>query len=445
MYEDQNEDEKIFLTSKSLSGQPHLRSELAQEILSRQPGFLENWSLVIFMGLLLLMLGATWFVHYPDIINTHAILTAENAPKEIIVRQEGRLIKLFVKNNEELKKNDTIGWIESTASHKEIIALSQQLDNTVYLLRNGHPQDVFKLFNKYFNNLGEIQPAYQQFINAKQLFSDYASNGFYQRRMSSLEDDVLSLNNLNLNLLKQKDLTEQDVDLAKETFNINKQLLDKKVITEDEYRTEKSKYVNKEKNIPQLEASLYTNEMQKRDKLKEIQQLGHDMDQQKTIFQQELQSLKSQIDDWMRKYLLLAPIDGRVSFTTSLQENRYLKSGLVLGYINPEVSNYYAETILPQNNFGKLDTGLRIQLRFDAYPYEEWGFIDGTLNYISNVPTDSGFLATIRLDKGLITNNNKQLHYKSGLKAQAIIITKDMRLLERFYYSFIKSTSIESK
>lgn len=62
---------------------------------------------------------------------------------------------------------------------------------------------------------------------------------------------------------------------------------------------------------------------------------------------------------------------------------------------------------------------LQVQLRFNAYPYEEFGFISGRLNYISKVPSDSGFLATIRLKRGLTTNYGKSLPYKTGLKAEA--------------------------
>lgn len=438
------EDEQTPLLSKSLSTYS-LRSEMAQEIISRQPGFIENWALVIFLGLLLLMLGATWFVHYPDIISSRAVLTAKNAPKELIVRQEGRLIRLFAVNNEYLKRGESIGWIESNASHEEVLKLSKMLDSSLSFLYTNKNQNISKIFDLSFRNLGELQQAYQKFILAKQLYNDYAKNGFYVNKMDILQSDIKSLSSLSQNLLKQKSLTELDLLLAKESFDINKILLDKKVITEGEYRNEKSKYVNKEKTIPQLEASLFANDIQKQDKNKEVLQLQHDINQQQTIFQQEIQNLKSQVDDWIRKYVIKSPIDGKVYYVTSMQEDRYLKGGTLIGYVNPKESEYYAETTLSQNNFGKLDTGMRVQLRFDAYPYEEWGIVEGKLRFISNIPTDSGFLSLITLEEGLITSDKRKLIYKNGLKANALIITQDMRLLERLYYSFIKSASIQNK
>ena len=68
-------------------------------------------------------------------------------------------------------------------------------------------------------------------------------------------------------------------------------------------------------------------------------------------------------------------------------------------------------------------------------------FVKGRLNFISKVATDIGFYATATLDKGLIPNFRNRIQYKNGLKAQALVITKDSRLLKRIYYSIIKITS----
>jgi HlyD family secretion protein len=40
---------------------------------------------------------------------------------------------------------------------------------------------------------------------------------------------------------------------------------------------------------------------------------------------------------------------------------------------------------------GEADTVMQVQLGFDAYPYQEMGFVKGKLNHISKIATDSGF------------------------------------------------------
>jgi HlyD family secretion protein len=223
---------------------------------------------------------------------------------------------------------------------------------------------------------------------------------------------------------------------------MNKILLDEKVISPDEYRTAINAYLNKKMAIPQFNASILSNENQQREKTKELQQLDHDMQQQKLIFVQALHTLKSNVDDWKHKYILQSPINGTVFFSLPLQQNKFIQQGQLLGYVNPASSLFYAEIYIPQNNFGKADTGMQVQLRFDAYPYEETGFVKGKLSYISKIAADSGFYAKVRLDNGLITNLKNHIQYKNGLKAEALVITKNMRLLQRIYYSIVKATSI---
>lgn len=423
-----------------------LRSEMAQEIISRKPNFTEKWALFIFIGILLLFLSGTWFIRYPDFIEVQAVLTAANAPKEIIIRHEGRLVKLFMDNsNVRVKKNEILGWIESTANHEEVLELSQRLDSSIDLLNNSQGARVSGLFNNHYNNLGEIQQEYQSFITALQTFNDYMVNGFYARKKGMLKIDMKHLMRTNKTIQDQKQLTAQDLKLAEETYNMNKKLVNQNIISKEEFRQEESKFLNKQMALPQLEAAVLSNETQSREKLKEIQQLDHDVSQQEVLFRQAIQSLKSSVDDWKKKFVIQSPIDGKVSSVIRLQENQFLQAGMLIGYISPDDAHFYTEAHLPQGNFGKVDTGLHVQLRFDAYPYQEVGFVEGTLDYISNIATDSGFYATIKLDNGLITNNHKTITYKNGLKADAIVITRQMRLLQRMWYSMSKAVNMENK
>jgi len=442
MTEEITDPENEFLISKTISNKINQPSELAQEVISGESGFIERWALSLFFGILLLLFASSWFIKYPDVIEAKAILTAKNAPKEIIPRQDGRLVRLFVYNNEPVIKDQVIGWLESTASHQEVIELSKQIDSSIVLLNSNQVSKVSELISKRYYNLGEIQTGYQQFITSWQQFNDYMVNGFYSKKKLLLEDDIRALDSAKQTIQSQRKLTKQDLKLAEETFDMNKKLIDEKVITKEEFRVEKSKYVNKEMSIPQLDATLLGNQTQIRDKLKEIDQLDHDLAKQKVIFGQTLQSLKSQIGDWMIKYVLKSPVNGKITFIIPLQENQYLQAGKLLGYINPNDSHFYAEANLSQYNFGKVHTGLSVQLRFDAYPYQEMGFVEGKLDYISSIPSDSGFLATVRLTNGLMTNNHKLIPYKDGLRAQALIITQNMRLANRLYYNIIKSTSV---
>ena len=91
------------------------------DIISKRPPFFVRWGIPIFLALLLLLITATWFIKYPEIIQGSAVLTGDNAPKEIVPKQSGRLTALFVKNNQQVKQGDIIGWLESNAATQAVI------------------------------------------------------------------------------------------------------------------------------------------------------------------------------------------------------------------------------------------------------------------------------------------------------------------------------------
>jgi HlyD family secretion protein len=85
---------------------------------------------------------------------------------------------------------------------------------------------------------------------------------------------------------------------------------------------------------------------------------------------------------------------------------------------------------------------MKVQLRFDAYPYQAAGFITGTVTHVSNIVSNGVFVGIVQLDKGLVTSRHKTIPYQPGLTAQALIITKRTRLLERLYASIVKAASV---
>ena len=68
-----------------------------------------------------------------------------------------------------------------------------------------------------------------------------------------------------------------------------------------------------------------------------------------------------------------------------------------------------------------------------AYPYREFGTLHGKLEFISAIPTDSGFTAKVVLPNGLQTDYKKQLQYREGLAAKAEIITEEQTLSDRIF------------
>lgn len=414
------------------------RSEVMQEIVSDKPGFLIRWGNIFFLFILILIGIACWFIKYPDTVQATAKLTSINAPKPVLSLIDGKLIKLSITENQLVRKGQILGYIESTANHEEVLMLASNLDTVQVMLSSGRADQIEKYFSSTTTLLGELQTSYQIFLQAFLSFENYLSDGFYLKKRTMLLKDKNNLLKLYNNLNQQRELQEQDLALIQKTFDANESLKKDNVISDFDYRNEQSKLINKKLSLPQIKSAIISNESQQTEKEKEIMELENTIVQQQLVFQQALNTFKSQVDDWKRKYTLIAPIGGQVAFASFIQENQQLQASQTICFINPENSRYFVEITIPQSNFGKVAVGQQVLLKFQSYPFQEYGSVMGKIEFISHIPGENGYLAKVILINGLTTTYRKQIQYRDGLLANAEIVTKDMRLLERFYYNIVR-------
>ena len=417
-----------------------------EEIISKKLPFTVRWGTVFFLFLLLMIGFICWLIQYPDIVIAKATLNSINAPKQVIARTNGKLITIAVKENEAVQKEQVLGYMESIANPLTVGLIHRDTDSILSLIEQNKMDEIAKyapansstVGKSQEGTLGELQIAYQTFAQSFISFKGYISNGFYLRKKKMLSTDRANIRQLQTILNSQKSLLQKDLSLSNETFIANESLAKDKVISPLDYRNEKSKVIAKELSMPQINASIVSNESQQNEKLKEIAELENQISVQKNSFIQAVQTFKSEIQKWEYSYLLKAPVAGTVLFAGFLQENQEVKSGQLLFHLQPARTAYFVEMQIPQYNFGKVKAGQKVLLKFQAYPFEQYGSVVAKIDFINSVPTDSGYLAKVSLPGGLTTNYNKPLQYSNGLFAQADIVTDNMRLLERFYYNMVK-------
>ena len=158
------------------------------------------------------------------------------------------------------------------------------------------------------------------------------------------------------------------------------------------------------------------------------------MRDQQQWFQSSLFTLKSKIEEWIQRYIIVSPEKGRVEFISFLQENQLLNAGQELFFIQPPETNYYAEMKAGQAGFGKIKNGQKVLLKLDGYPSPEFGYIEGNVAYISNFPNEKdSFIAKVNLPNGLMTNYKRSIYFRNNLSASAEVITDDRRLIDRLF------------
>jgi hypothetical protein len=235
---------------------------------------------------------------------------------------------------------------------------------------------------------------------------------------------------------EQREIYLRDSELAENEYNVNKKLHTGKVIADIDIYREESKALAKQLPIKNIETLRINNDTQKNTKVNELLELDRAVHEQTENFGQAINTLRSAIESWKSRYLLIAPETGTVFFATTLQEKQSLKAGVEVMYIGTGTKNYMGEIRIPQVNSGKVILGQRVLVKFQGYPFEEYGAVEGRVTSIAKMPSQDNtyFLATVSLPYGLQTNFKKMLVYKTGMAASCEIITEDLRLIERLLY-----------
>lgn len=412
-----------------------LRAEEVQDLLTREPAWFMRWSITLLAVLLAALLYGSWLIRMPDLVAASFTLTTVNAPKVALAQHAGRLVQLLVREGQAVPAGIPLAYLESTASHGQVLALRQRLAQAWELARTGQLEQAARLPLADFHELGELQGAYQPLALAHLQLRTSVAQGFFARRRALLRQEAGDLRALSRNLEEQRAIQGHELALAEAEYRVQQALAQQKVIPQLELRREESKLLARQLPYRQADATLLANAAAQRTKQQELLALDKELSEQTQQYMQSLNSLQSAADAWERTYVVRAPSPGRVYFPVPLQENQQVTLGQELFYVAPGNTAYLGQLRIPQQNAGKVEVGQAVLIRFNGYPYQEFGLVRGTVKSIAAVPLKEGFVAEVSLPSQLITSRGRRLTYKLGMTASAEIITRDQRLLERLLNS----------
>jgi multidrug resistance efflux pump len=426
-----------------LKNTPHkylkeLRSDAVQDIIRYKPYWLVRWGTALFSCFFLLLFLLTFFVKYPDIIKSPFSLTATDAPKAIVSKATGKITKLFVQENMVIQKDKPLAYIEAIGKHDEILALSEQLGQAEQEVNNGNYQNLASLQNYTASNLGEIQPEFQRFEQTLTRLQSLTSTGFYGNKKKILRQEYDNLHNLESRLKEQINIYSRDYVLAKRNYEAHQRLAKQGVISSIELARQESQLISKQLPYKQAESALINNRAEQSAKNKELLDLDKNLFEEKNFTLEALKTLISAVDAWKNKYIITSPVEGRVFFQSTLQENQVVAENQELFFLGSNrPAEYIGEMAVAQDNLGKIKTGKMVIIKFNSYPSEEYGMVEGFVSSISEIPNkDNSYLVKVKLKNGLKTTYNKTLRFRNGMIASADIIVEDQTLAEKILYQF---------
>lgn len=147
------------------------------------------------------------------------------------------------------------------------------------------------------------------------------------------------------------------------------------------------------------------------------------------------------ITAWEQRYVLKAPVEGKLEYLKFIADNQYIQAGEELFGIIPQKSKMVGQVLLPSSGAGKINIGDKVTIKLDDYPYMEYGSVEGIVKNISLIPqarqTEKNpintYMVVVELPRELTTNYSQKLQFKPNISGTADIIVNKRRLIERLF------------
>lgn len=357
---------------------------------------------VVFMAVIILFVSQAT---YTKKVSVSGVLLPKDGVVRIVAPREGILTQLAVSEGQQVIRGARIGLIDnSTMSNESDSLSSQKLIHSQWVsLQNELDKTRLLHSNEKDNLVRQIELLEKQ----KNKFSERVN--VQRRRISILNESRRRLEKLykqhfvTFDLLQEKEL----------------ELLDAQAIV-DELETH---LLDTETKIASMDADLKNISFTHENKLSQLERL--------------ISEKKIELENFSMEHeiVLTAPFDGYVASVLSRPGVRVTPEKPVVIFI-PKDQPLYAELYVPGQSAGFIKTGDEVNLKYQAYPYQNYGLHKGKIvnisqsalpmndvmtfgNYTENMTELLFYKVTVALEKQTVGANHQ---LKAGMQLEADVI-----------------------
>jgi len=134
--------------------------------------------------------------------------------------------------------------------------------------------------------------------------------------------------------------------------------------------------------------------------------------------------------------LVVAPVDGVVTDVTSTQTGDKIQANSPLGGIAPKDARPMLRVEIAEHDRAFLREGLPVKLKFNAFPYQRYGLINGTLEFISPATKPGSkdkqpvYEGRIRLERDHYLVGDQKYPLRYGMTATSEVVVRERRLID---------------
>ena len=405
----------------------NLRSEEVQEILGRPPRWIVRWGIAVICAVVAGLFVGSYFIKYPDVVSATITVTTEHLPAGVMAHTTGKIDTLLVSEHQQVQQGELLGMLENSARLEDILLMQEAMDSI--------PADTTL-------KLGDLQGYYASFLKAREDYSYFIQADYHNKKIKSIQQQIRLQQQLYAKTNNQLRNGREMLDVAHRRFVMDSTLFTQKALSLADYQTARGNYLSQLQSFESLRMASDNQQVS----ILQLKQSLFDLEQQRNEEEQGLalalatarDQLLSQLKTWERSYLLRAPIDGEISMTKYWQKNQNVSAGEIIVTVVPsEKTRIIGKILLPSQGAGKVKAGQMANVKFDSYPYMEYGMMKVAIRNISLVPIsdaegNKNYILEVLFPDSLVTTYGKTLDFSQEMTGTAEIITDDLRLIDRF-------------
>jgi hemolysin D len=136
--------------------------------------------------------------------------------------------------------------------------------------------------------------------------------------------------------------------------------------------------------------------------------------------------------------ILRSPVTGTIFALPVSKPGSVVQAGQMVAQIAPKNTDFILKAQMPSEQSGFLKKGMPVKIKFDAYPFQDYGILKGHVNSISpdsKIQENSQikrevYELEIALEHSYIQSGNKRIELKPGQTATAEVIIRQRRIID---------------
>jgi len=402
-------------------------------------------ALVVWLVTLLLIVALVWsyFGRIDIVAVANGKISTEGSTKIIQPAISGVVTNINVHEGQCVKKGETLLALDKTTAEKDVATANQSLNaarverdilrrlavggNTDEIINNADlPDDTKAMLRQFASSQTALSAARQQAVNGT--ISNYQQQlQFNQQAKNQLETNAQNLKNRKAEIEKRLP-NANPVDklrLQNELSNIDQRITsaDSAVLGQNQQLLQSQSALTQAQNQSQTQNaetnSAFNNQI---------------IASEKRIIELENNLVKAR--QVLAQTNITAPVDGTVLSLTVKTIGGVVNAGQQLAQIVPEKVPLYVDAALDNQDVGFVKPGQRVVVKVATYPFQRYGYLEGTVENISPdaIQDDKKGLiykAKIKLNDEKSSKQN-QLKLLPGMSVSAEITTGQRRIIEFF-------------